>query len=54
MDTNEISDRLNKSLESMDCVDLQENGTLYIDGFFGLEDLKKMVSCLESLKSQNT
>ena len=45
-----ISDRLNKSLDSMDCVDLQENGTLYIDGFFGLEDLRRMCNVLESLE----
>ena len=50
MNNTTISDRLNKSLDSMDCVELQENGTLYIDGFFGLEDLRKMCNVLETLE----
>lgn len=45
----EIEDKLNKSLETMDCVDLFEDGTVYMRGDYNASDLKKIYDTLISL-----
>lgn len=49
MDLKDIEDKLNKSLDTMDCVDLHESGRVYMNGTYEISDLKKIIATLERL-----
>lgn len=46
MTLGELESKLNRSLDSMDCVDLLEDGRVHIDGTYGAADIERILYCL--------